>query len=122
MSTEINRLSELAKEDPKRRFFSIAHLITRKNVRGIPTSTKGCQCRGGRRHLRGVRKGRCEKHPRAASTAQGWQVSGPTAAPSLHPQGKRETEADLDSRPRGQARAEGGGRNTKCHLRAGFSR
>jgi RNA-directed DNA polymerase len=28
MSTEINRLSELAKEDPKRQFFSIAHLIT----------------------------------------------------------------------------------------------
>jgi len=28
MSTEINRLSELAKEDPKRKFFSIAHLIT----------------------------------------------------------------------------------------------
>jgi RNA-directed DNA polymerase len=28
MSTEINRLSELAKEDPKRQFFSIAHLTT----------------------------------------------------------------------------------------------
>jgi len=28
MSTEIGRLSELAKEDPKRQFFSIAHLIT----------------------------------------------------------------------------------------------
>src|SRR5712691_11536023 len=28
MSTEIDRLSELAKEDPKRQFFSIAHLIT----------------------------------------------------------------------------------------------
>src|ERR1700745_3023134 len=28
MSTEINRLSELAKEDPRRQFFSIAHLIT----------------------------------------------------------------------------------------------
>ena len=28
MSTEINRLSELAKEDPKRQFYSIAHLIT----------------------------------------------------------------------------------------------
>jgi RNA-directed DNA polymerase len=28
MSTEISRLSELAKEDPKRQFFSIAHLIT----------------------------------------------------------------------------------------------
>jgi RNA-directed DNA polymerase len=28
MSTDIDRLSELAKEDPKRQFFSIAHLIT----------------------------------------------------------------------------------------------
>ena len=28
MSTEINRLTELAKEDPQRQFFSIAHLIT----------------------------------------------------------------------------------------------
>src|SRR3989441_13209929 len=28
MSTELDRLSELAKEDPKRQFFSIAHLIT----------------------------------------------------------------------------------------------
>src|SRR5215472_15095277 len=28
MSTQIDRISELAKEDPKRRFFSIAHLIT----------------------------------------------------------------------------------------------
>src|ERR1700676_4404357 len=28
MSTKLDRLSELAKEDPKRRFFSIAHLIT----------------------------------------------------------------------------------------------
>src|ERR1700677_281141 len=72
---------------------------TRENVRGIPESTKGCQCRGGWRHLRGVRKGRCEKHPRAAPKAQGWQVSGPTAAPSLYPQRKRETETDLDSRP-----------------------
>src|SRR5258708_21561281 len=28
MSTKLDRLSELAKEDPKRGFFSIAHLIT----------------------------------------------------------------------------------------------
>ena len=28
MSTQIDRIAELAKEDPKRRFFSIAHLIT----------------------------------------------------------------------------------------------
>jgi RNA-directed DNA polymerase len=28
MSTKIDRISELAREDPKRQFFSIAHLIT----------------------------------------------------------------------------------------------
>ena len=28
MSTEIDRLTELAKEDPKRQFYSIAHMIT----------------------------------------------------------------------------------------------
>jgi RNA-directed DNA polymerase len=28
MTTDINRIAELAKEDPKRQFFSIAHLIT----------------------------------------------------------------------------------------------
>ena len=28
MSTDISRIAELAKEDPKRKFFSIAHLIT----------------------------------------------------------------------------------------------
>jgi RNA-directed DNA polymerase len=28
MSTQIDRICELAKEDPKRQFFSIAHLIT----------------------------------------------------------------------------------------------
>ncbi len=28
MSTELDRISELAKEDPKRQFYSIAHMIT----------------------------------------------------------------------------------------------
>src|SRR5205807_1438669 len=28
MSTELDRLTELAKEDPKRQFYSIAHMIT----------------------------------------------------------------------------------------------
>ncbi len=32
MSTETDRLSELAKEDPKRKFFSIAHFITPKRL------------------------------------------------------------------------------------------
>ena len=32
MATEIDRISELAKEDPKRKFFSIAHLLTPKRL------------------------------------------------------------------------------------------
>ena len=28
MSTELDRITELAKEDPKRQFYSIAHMIT----------------------------------------------------------------------------------------------
>ena len=32
MTTEIDRISELAKEDPKRKFFSIAHLLTPKRL------------------------------------------------------------------------------------------
>src|ERR1700741_1045010 len=35
MSTEIDRLSELAKEDPKRRFFSIANLITPESMYAV---------------------------------------------------------------------------------------
>ena len=32
MATEIDRIAELAKEDPKRKFFSIAHLLTPKRL------------------------------------------------------------------------------------------
>jgi RNA-directed DNA polymerase len=32
MSTDINRISELAKQDPKRQFYSIAHLITEEKL------------------------------------------------------------------------------------------
>ena len=32
MSTDINRIAELAKEDPKRQFYSIAHLITAEKL------------------------------------------------------------------------------------------
>src|SRR5215469_2785092 len=33
MSTDIDRIAELAKEDPKRQFYSIAHLITSEKLR-----------------------------------------------------------------------------------------
>jgi len=34
MCTDIDRLAELAKEDPKRQFYSIAHLITVERLYG----------------------------------------------------------------------------------------
>ena len=34
MSTQIDRLTELAKEDPKRQFYSIAHMITPEAIYG----------------------------------------------------------------------------------------
>src|SRR3981081_1900175 len=53
--------------------------------------------------------------------AQRWKVPSTATAQGLYPQGKRETETDLDSRFGGQDRAKGNGRGTECHLRAGFS-
>src|SRR6516225_9683981 len=35
MSTDINRIAELAKEDPKRQFYSIAHLITGEKLHEV---------------------------------------------------------------------------------------
>jgi hypothetical protein len=43
MSTDIHRIAELAKEDPKRQFSSIAHRITVAKLYGIPGSSKGRQ-------------------------------------------------------------------------------
>ena len=58
--------------------------------------SKKCQ-RGVRRDdVRGARM-IAEERPPVASAARDRQVSGTTAAPSLYPQGERETEANLDS-------------------------
>src|SRR2546430_12592387 len=64
---------------------------------------KGRQCRDRRRHVRTVRDERRGEHPPAPSAAQEGQVSGSTTAPSLYPQRGWETEAYLDSRPRGRS-------------------
>ena len=42
MSTELDRISELAKEDPKRQFYSIAHMIT---VGALYTAFRGLRKR-----------------------------------------------------------------------------
>jgi len=117
MSTKLDRLTELAKEEPKRQFFSNRSLDhARGDVRGISKSTKGSQRRGGRRHIPGVPRGRREKDPRALSEAQGRKVPSPTAPQGLHSEGEREAETDLDTRSGGQDRAESdGGSNSRIH-------
>ena len=108
MFTDIDRIAELAKEDPKRQFFSIAHLIT----------SEGCM-----RHFEVF-----ERTPVPGSTAsriEQYETNAEENIQELHqrlkdgkyqaqplrrvyiPEGRRETETDLDSRPGGQDRAEG---------------
>ena len=40
MCTDIDRIAELARQDARRKFYSIAHLITVEDVRGIPEVEK----------------------------------------------------------------------------------
>jgi hypothetical protein len=55
MSTQIDRIAELAKEDPKRQFFSIVHLITPEALyTAFLEDSERKQCRCGRRHIREV--------------------------------------------------------------------
>src|SRR5437879_1781386 len=113
MSTKLDRLSELAKEDGKRRFFSIAHLITPEAMYAAFRSLRKDASAG----VDGVTyERRRGKYPELTRTAQRWEVPSPALAQGLHPQGKREAEANLDSCLGGQDRAKGDGGGAKCHL------
>jgi hypothetical protein len=100
MCTDIDRIAELAKEDPTRQFYSIAHLITvEKSYEAFRSLRKNASA-----GIDGVTYVEYEiKAEKTSATcigaARGRQVSGTTAAPSLYSQGERETEAHLDSQP-----------------------
>src|ERR1035441_6603297 len=116
MSTKIDRLTELAKEEPKRQFFSIAHLITPEALYAAFGSLRkdasaGVDCVTYEEYQQGA-----ERNIQALPASQRWKVPSPTAPQGLHTEGKRETEADLDSRSGGQDRAEGDGGSTERHL------
>jgi len=117
MSTELDRLSELAKEDPKRQFFSIAHLITPEALYAAFGSLRKDASAG----VDGVTYEEYQKDAERniQELYQRLKDGKYQAQPlrrGLHPQGKRETEADLDSRSGGQDRAEGDGGSTERHL------
>ena len=102
MCTDIDRIAELAKEDPKRQFYSIAHLITVEKLYEAFRSLRKDASAG----IDGVTYAEYETNAeenirQLHRRLEGRQISGTTAAPSLYPQGERETEANLDSRPRG---------------------
>ena len=114
MSTETNRLSELAKEDPKRQFFSIAHLITPEKMYAAFLSLRKDASAG----VDGVTYKEYEKD----------------AARNIRELHQRLKDGKYRAQPRGRVYIpqENGkqrpilckrdGRNTECHLRAGFSR
>src|SRR5271169_4997637 len=110
MSTKLDRLTELAKEEPKRQFFSIAHLITPEALYAAFGSLRKDASAGVdgvtyEEYQQGAERNIQELYQRL----KGWKVPSPTAPQGLHTEGKRETEADLDSRSRGQDLAEGDG-------------
>jgi len=79
MSTKIDRLSELAKEDPKRRFFSIAHLITPEALYAAFRSLRRDASAG----VDGVSYEQYEKTPREISAAARTAQSGTYQAQPL---------------------------------------
>jgi len=95
MSTQIDRITELAKKDPKRQFFSIAHLITAEALYAAFRGLRKKASAG----VDGVTYQMYERTPRGISSsfmaAQSGQVPGSTAAQDLHPQRKREGETYL---------------------------
>src|SRR5260370_11261386 len=116
MSTKLDRLTELAKEEPKRQFFSIAHLITPEALYAAFGSLRKDASAG----MDGVTYGEyqkdAERNIRELSAAQRRKVPSPTAPQDLHTEGEREAETNLDSRSGGQDRAKGDGGSTERHL------
>jgi len=115
MSTTFSRLTELAKEDPKRKFFSIAHLITRETMyaafrslrkeasAGIDGVTYEQYERDAERNIRQLYR-RLKEGKYQAQPLRRVYIPKENGKQRLH------------SRPGGQDSAEGHGRNTNCHL------
>jgi hypothetical protein len=116
MSTKLDRLTELAKEEPKRQFFSIAHLIPPEALYAAFRSLRKEASAG----VDGVTyqeyQKDAERKIQELSAAQRWKVPSPTASQGLHTEGEREAETNLDLRSGGQDRAEGDGGSTERHL------
>jgi hypothetical protein len=107
MCTDTDRPSELAKKDPKRQFFSIAHWITPEKMYAAFLNLRKETSAG----VDGVTYEEYEKDAarnirQLHGRLKGGKYRAQPPAPGLYPKGKRETETNLDSRPRGQDLAE----------------
>ena len=116
MSTKLDRLTELAKEESKRQFFSIAHLITPETLYAAFRSLRKEASAG----VDGVTyqeyQEDAERKIQELYQRLKEGVPSPTAPQGLHTEGEREAETDLDSRSGGQDRAESDGGSTEHHL------
>src|SRR5215470_10212274 len=100
MSTELDRITELAKEDPKRQFYSIAHMIT---FGALYAAFRGLR----KKASAGVDGVTYEEYERDVARnlqtlyerLKNGKYQAQPSTQSLYPQGKREAETHLDSRP-----------------------
>ena len=102
MSTDINRIAELAREDPKRQFYSIAHLITVVKLEEAFRSLR----KGASAGIDGVTYGQYEMNveEKIRQLHQRLKEGKYQAQPLRRvyiPQRGRQAEADRNSRPRG---------------------
>src|SRR5215831_16775175 len=122
MCTKLDRLTERAKEEPKRQFFSIAHLITPEALQAAFRSLRKEASAGwtGSR----IRSTKRTPRERSKSLIRGSKTDStkPNRCAGSTYRRRTEAETDLDSRAGGQDRAESEGGSTEHHVSAGFSR
>ena len=122
MSTELNRISELAKADRSRDFSRSLTSHSRSADEAPFGSAEGRERGRGWGHVRGSTSRTAGEI--CNSSTIGWRVSSTGRSRCVGSTSRRrtETEADLDSRSGGQDRAEGRGDGAHADLRAGLPR
>src|SRR6266511_1741251 len=124
VSTKLQRIAQLAKEDPKRALTTLAHHIDVDFLREAYRRTRKDGAPGvDRQTAERIRAESGGESPGAARPLQVGDVPGTASEASAHPEGRR-VEDPPHRHPdlRGQSPAEGRRDGARGHLRAGVSR
>ena len=114
---ELSRLTELAKEDSERKFFSIAHYLTPETLyEAFKSLRKDASAGADGVTYREYEKQAGESIQKLHDRLKERDLPGTASAQDLHRERGRKSEADLDTLPGGQDRAEGDGYPAQRHL------